>query len=113
MAEESSSNEAKEEKISYAKRISGVFVALVVLGSVVQLCILAIALPFCNHDWHCAHGWYKAFISHIDGPFKIMTFVAAVKAAQAKPDFWLSVVGVNWLFGERRSKIKISKKKDQ
>eukprot|EP00271_Cylindrocystis_brebissonii_P022401 TRINITY_DN8614_c0_g1_i1.p1 TRINITY_DN8614_c0_g1~~TRINITY_DN8614_c0_g1_i1.p1 ORF type:complete len:111 (+),score=7.48 TRINITY_DN8614_c0_g1_i1:41-334(+) len=61
------------------------------------------ALPICNYRWHCAFGWYRAIISHIDGPFKVITFCTAVWAAtQRRPGAILKVPPMSWVFRSQR-----------
>lgn len=55
-----------------------------------QSLVIMVAVPSCGCNWKCLHNWYKTFISHIDGPFKIFTFMAAIQRAWAHPDIWLN-----------------------
>ena len=80
---------AAADEFTWKGRLAAVIVALIVLGVVGQLLIMSLALPFCDYRWSCANNCYRTFISHIDGPFKLITFYTALQTAKANPQKWL------------------------
>lgn len=74
---------------SWKQRVAAVGLAVLTLGLLMQMTIFAVALPFCGCKWGCLQHWFRSFISHIDGPFKVFTFAAAISRAAANPSVWL------------------------
>ena len=83
---------AAADEFTWKGRLAAVIVALIVLGAVGQLLIMSLALPFCDYRWSCANTYYRTFISHIDGPFKLITFYTALQTAKANPQKWLRLL---------------------
>jgi len=75
---------------SWQSQLASVIVAFITLCLVIQSLIMMVALPSCGCNWKCLHNWYRLVIGHIDGPFKVFTFMAAMQRAWAHPDIWLS-----------------------
>lgn len=78
------------QSTSWQFQLASVIVAFITLGLVMQSVVIMVAVPYCGCNWKCLHNWYRVFISHIDGPFKVFTFMAAIQRAWAHPDIWLT-----------------------
>ncbi|GJP41466.1 hypothetical protein CLOM_g1140 [Closterium sp. NIES-68] len=73
----------------WSSQLAASVLAILILGSGIQLLIMLAALPFCDYRWSCAFRYYRAVISFIDGPFKVFAFFAAIQAAGRNPGRWL------------------------
>ncbi|CAI5473373.1 unnamed protein product [Closterium sp. Yama58-4] len=76
-------NHTRHRHHDWSSQLAASILAILILGSGIQLLIMLAALPFCGYRWSCAFSHYRSFISFIDGPFKVFAFAAAGKQGEA------------------------------